>query len=86
MAVSGVHQVGDMGNFAALNAVYCEFFPRTEPAARVCVETELGGLHCRVRLLLRRGELRRHLHVQSTSFWAMPTIGPCAPEFSLPLS
>ncbi|QDZ24659.1 diphthine--ammonia ligase [Chloropicon primus] len=73
--------IKDMGNFAALNAVYKSFFGTTNPPPRCCIEMALEETELlRIEVLLPGKEdldsRRRIMHVQSISQWAPCCIGP----------
>jgi len=77
-------QVSDLACFEAVNAEYAKAF-RSQPPARVCIQTPLPeALHLRLRLLLREASSTleaQSLRVQSISTWAMACIGPYSQAF-----
>ena len=76
--------VSDMQTFAAVNAVYGNYF-KISPPSRVCVEARLPEpfrvqLDC---LAFRDTSLRKCMHVQGISFWAPANIGPYSQAVSV---
>lgn len=80
-----------MCDFAQVNSAYKQYFQAPGPPARVTIAC--GNLLARGAKLVISAiasdcitEDRKHLHVQSTSYWAPANIGPYSQAVSVPVS
>ncbi|KAF0700610.1 Aste57867_8877 [Aphanomyces stellatus] len=67
--------VQDMGTFAAVNAIFAEYFPALPPS-RSCVQVDMSDAVLMDCWALQRPTKREILHIESISEWAPTCIGP----------
>ena len=75
-----------MADFAAVNLIYGELFPKPNPPARVTMACALpAGTKLMLSVVISLNDKFDALHVQSRSYWAPANIGPYSQAVSMSL-